>query len=70
MTCFISETGVSDNFPRPRGTDILYTRSIGLFLLYSFIYDNEVVREVPAIVVDDSHSSLSRETLRKVRRYA
>ena len=35
-------------------------------LLYSFIYNNEVVREVPAVVVDDSHSSLSREYLRKV----
>lgn len=35
-------------------------------LVYSFIYDNEVVRDVPAVVVDDSHSSLSREYLRKV----
>lgn len=35
-------------------------------LIYGFIYTNEVVREVPAIVVDDSHSSLSREYLRKV----
>ena len=39
---------------------------LGYPLLYSFIYDNEVVREVPAVVVDDSHSSLSREYLRKV----
>lgn len=30
-------------------------------LIYSFIYTNEVVREVPAVVVDDSRSSLSRE---------
>ena len=35
-------------------------------LIYSFIYTNEVVREVPAVVVDDSRSSLSREYLRKV----
>ena len=35
-------------------------------LLYGFIYTNEVVREVPAVVVDASHSSLSREYLRKV----
>ena len=28
-------------------------------LIYSFIYTNEVVREVPAVVVDDSRSSLS-----------
>ena len=33
---------------------------LGYPLLYSFIYDNEVVREVPAVVVDDSHSSLNR----------
>ena len=33
-------------------------------LIYSFIYTNEVVREVPAVVVDDSRSSLSREYLR------
>lgn len=39
---------------------------LGYPLLYSFIYNNEVVREVPAVVVDKSHSSLSREYLRKV----
>lgn len=35
-------------------------------LLYAFIYTNEVVREVPVAVVDDSRSSLSREYLRMV----
>lgn len=35
-------------------------------LIYSFIYTNETIREVPAVVVDNSHSSLSREYLRKV----
>ncbi len=35
-------------------------------LIYSFIYTGEVVREVPAVVVDHSHSVLSREFLRKV----
>lgn len=35
-------------------------------LIYGFIYTNEVVLEVPTVVVDDSHSSLSREYLRKV----
>ena len=34
-------------------------------LLYSWIYNNEVVREVPVVVVDESHSSLSREFIRK-----
>lgn len=35
-------------------------------LIYSFIYTNETIREVPAVVVDNSHSALSREYLRKV----
>lgn len=35
-------------------------------LIYSSIYTNETIREVPTVVVDDSRSSLSREYLRKV----
>lgn len=35
-------------------------------LVYAFIYTNEVVRDVPAVVVDDSRTSLSREYLRKI----
>ena len=35
-------------------------------LLYAFIYTNEVVREVPAAVVDASNSTLSRNYLRLV----
>ncbi len=35
-------------------------------LLYAFIYTNEVVREVPVAVVDNSRSSTSREYLRMV----
>ncbi len=34
-------------------------------LLYSWIYNNEVVREVPVVVVDDNHSSLSRQFVRR-----
>lgn len=34
--------------------------------IYSFIYTNETIREVPTVVVDNSRSSLSREYLRKV----
>ena len=33
-------------------------------LLYSWIYNNEVVREVPVVVVDDSHSGTSRQLIR------
>lgn len=35
-------------------------------LLYSYVYTNEVCRDVPAAVVDDSDSPLSREFLSKV----
>ena len=35
-------------------------------LLYAFIYNQETVREVPAAVVDDSHTALSREYIRQV----
>lgn len=56
-------------------TTILHDKGIMIFiafvplfypLLYSYIYTNEVVRDVPAVVVDYSHSHLSREFLRKV----
>lgn len=33
-------------------------------LIYSFIYTNETLRDVPAVVVDDSRSSLSRQYVR------
>ena len=33
-------------------------------LLYSWIYNNEAVREVPVVVVDDCHSALSRKFIR------
>ncbi len=35
-------------------------------LLYSFVYTNEVVREVGVAIVDDSKSELSREFIRKI----
>lgn len=33
-------------------------------LLYSWIYNNEVVRDVPVVVVDDSHGQMSRRLAR------
>lgn len=33
-------------------------------LLYSWIYNNETVHEVPVVVVDNSHTSLSRQFIR------
>lgn len=35
-------------------------------LLYAWIYNNEVLREVPVAIVDDSRSALSREFIHKV----
>ena len=35
-------------------------------VVYSFIYNNEVVREAKMVVVDQSNSSLSREMIRRV----
>lgn len=35
-------------------------------LLYSWIYNNEVVREVPVAVVDNSNSAMSREFVRHI----
>jgi ABC-2 type transport system permease protein len=37
---------------------------LGYPLLYSYIYNNEVVREIPVAVVDNCRSSLSREYIR------
>lgn len=34
-------------------------------ILYSWIYNNEVAHDVPVVVVDKSHSSLSREFIRQ-----
>ncbi len=34
-------------------------------LLYSWVYNNEVVHEVPVAVVDNSHSALSRDFIRR-----
>lgn len=55
--------------------DVLNDKGILIFIffvpifypiLYAYVYTNEVVREVPAAVVDDSRSNLSREFLRNV----
>jgi len=35
-------------------------------LLYMYLYKNEVVREVPVVVVDNCHSAMSREFIRNV----
>lgn len=40
--------------------------SLGYPLLYSWIYNNETVRDVPVAVVDMSHTAASREFIRDV----
>lgn len=35
-------------------------------LLYAYLYNNESVRDVPTVVVDNSHTTTSREFLRRV----
>lgn len=35
-------------------------------VLYGFIYRNEAYRDIPVVVVNESHSSLSRELIRKI----
>ena len=35
-------------------------------LLYSYVYTNEVVRDVPFAVIDDCNSTMSREFVRKM----
>lgn len=56
-------------------TEVLHDEGILIFiifvpltypLLYSYVYTNEVVRDVPSAVVDDCHTNLSREFIRKV----
>ena len=46
---------------------VLFMLFVPLFypILYSWIYNNEVVREVPVAVVDASRSALSREFVRR-----
>lgn len=39
---------------------------LGYPILYSLIYTQEVVREVPVVAVDECHTQLSRDFLRKV----
>ena len=39
---------------------------LGYPLLYSYIYNNEIVRDIPVAVVDESNSSLSRQYIRNL----
>ncbi len=63
-TCFVWREELKQVF-RDEGVLIFFIIVPLVYpLLYSWIYNNEVVREVPVAVVDDSRSHLSREFIR------
>lgn len=57
LTCIMKDRGI-----------LIFIFFVPLFypILYSYIYTNELVREVPVAIVNDSHSELSREFIRKM----
>lgn len=63
-TCYIMVQEVKNEF-RDEGL-LIFCVLVPLFypLLYSWIYNNEVVRDVPVAIVDFSHSHASREFTR------
>lgn len=63
--CFIWKTEMRNVF-RDEGVLIFCILvPLGYPLLYSWIYNNEVVREVDTAIVDLSHSHTSREFIRE-----
>lgn len=62
--CYIMVEETRNEF-RDEGV-LIFCILVPLFypLLYSWIYNNEVVRDVPVAVVDKSHSQLSRQFIR------
>lgn len=74
MNCRIMNSGLSKAFVdelktiwKDEGVMIFFVLVPLLYpLLYSWIYTNEVVREVPVAVVDMSHSEMSRDFIRRV----
>lgn len=65
-TCYIMVQEIKNEF-RDEGL-LIFCVLVPLFypLLYSWIYNNEVVREVPVAIVDMSHSQASRQFIRMV----
>ena len=64
-TCFIWRQELKRMF-KDEGVIIFFIVVPLLYpLLYSWIYNNEVVHEVPVVVVDDCHTALSRKFIRQ-----
>ena len=65
-TCYIWWLEMKNTF-KDEGVLIFFILvPLGYPILYSWIYNNERVHDVPVAVVDNSHSQLSRELLRRV----
>ncbi len=65
-TCYIWWLEMKNTF-KDEGVLIFFVLvPLGYPLLYSWIYNNERVHDVPVAVVDNSHSQLSRELLRRI----
>lgn len=64
-TCYIWREELKQMF-KDEGV-IIFFIVVPLFypLLYSWIYNNEVVHEVPVVVVDECHTALSRKFIRQ-----
>ena len=60
------QAGTESRFQRPGRTYFLLACPAGYPLVYAFIYTNEVVREVPVAVIDNSNTALSRQFIRTV----
>ena len=64
-TCFIWRQELKQMF-KDEGVIIFFIVVPLLYpLLYSWIYNNEVVHVVPVVVVDDCHTALSRKFIRQ-----
>lgn len=60
------QAGTESRFQRPGRTYFFLLVPLAYPLVYAFIYTNEVVREVPVAVIDNSNTALSRQFIRTV----
>ena len=58
------QTGVLLDFSGSCRVDVFLALTLGYPIVYTFIYSNEIAREVPVAVVDHSKSAASREFIR------
>lgn len=63
--CFIFLDELKNVFKDPGVLIFFILVPIGYPLLYSWLYNNEAMKDVPTVFVDDSHSFMSREFMRR-----